>query len=60
MCSKPKAPKIVEEVKVPDPIVLTAADTAPSGQTVAKRRNSKVRLDLNTASSFRGLMIPHG
>jgi len=60
MCSKPKAPAIVQEEKLPDPIVLTSADIAPGGQTAAKRRKSKVRLDLNIASAFQGLTIPRG
>jgi len=62
MCSKPKSPRIVDEQapKEKDPIVLTRGDTAPSGATAAKRRKSKVRLDLNTASAFQGLTIPRG
>jgi len=62
MCSKPKAPKIVDQQapQEKDPIVLTRADTAPGGLTAAQRRKSRVRLDLNTASAFQGLTIPRG
>jgi len=56
VCSSPKAPVYQKEERAP--IVLTSADTAPSGQTAAARRKSKVRLDLNNANVFQGLMIP--
>jgi len=60
MCGLMKKPKVQEEEKVRDALVLTRADTGSSGRMAEQRRTSKVRRDLNTAAVFHGLSIPRG